>query len=77
MTTAQLESRLTTLEREVAGLKAERQATQPRSLHPLEVLQRTHGTFADDEAFREAARLGRKWRASLDAQPRRKSKAKA
>ena len=77
MTTAKVESRLTALEREVARLKAERPIADPRPLHALEVLRRTHGTFEDDAAFREAMRLGRKWRASLDAPPRRKPKAKA
>ena len=75
MTTAQVESRLAALEKEVARLKAERQMTGTRALHPVEVLRRTHATFADDEAFREAMRLGRKWRGSLDARPRRKLKA--
>jgi len=76
MTTAQVESRLAALEREVAQLKADRQRANPPALHPVDVLRRTHGTFENDEAFREAMRLGRKWRASLDVRPRRNAKAK-
>jgi hypothetical protein len=75
MTTAQVELRLTALEQEVARLKAERKTALPP--HPVEVLRKTHATFENDQAFRKAMRLGRKWRISQDAPPRRKSRVKS
>ena len=72
MTTTELENRLTAIEQELAQLRQERNAKP----HPAEALEATHGTFENDEAFKEATRLGRKWRNSVDAKPRRKSKAK-
>ena len=75
MTTAQVEKRLTALELEVARLKAGRKVGAPP--HPADTLRMTHGTFENDEAFQEAMRLGRKWRKSLDAKPRGKSRAKS
>jgi hypothetical protein len=75
MTTAQIESRLAALEREVATIKA-RQPNKTRDAHPVNVLEKIHGTFENDDAFREAVRLGKKWRKSLDAKTPRKAKLK-
>ena len=58
MTTAQVESRLTALEQEVARLKAQI-AMAPNTNNWVEEIA---GTFANDPIFEEAVRLGRKWR---------------
>jgi hypothetical protein len=71
MSTSELEQRLIAVEREVAQLKAQRLTP-----HPVAALERIHGTFEDDAAFREAARFGRKWRKSGRPLTRRKSKAR-
>ena len=60
MTTTDIEKRLTAIERELAGLRTER--ARPEKRHPIQSLEAIHGTFEDDEAFREAMRLGRRWR---------------
>ncbi len=70
MTTTQIESRLAALEKEVADLKLARTAQPMRKEHPVRALEKIHGTFENDEAFKEAMRLGRKWRKSQDNQPR-------
>jgi hypothetical protein len=62
MTPTELEKRLATVEREVAKLQSERAAV-PRQ-HPVHALDKIHGAFENDDSFREAMRLGRKWRAS-------------
>ena len=62
MTETEIADRLAAIEADLAALKA-KVSTQPRS-HPVLVIERIHGTFADDPAFREAARLGRQWRRS-------------
>jgi hypothetical protein len=59
MTATKLEQRLAAVEREVARLKRERAGS---STHPVQALEQIHGTFENDQAFAEAARLGRKWR---------------
>jgi hypothetical protein len=60
MSTHEIEKRLTAVEQEIAHLKVQRPTMgQP---HPIQSLERIHGTFEDDDAFQEAARLGRKWR---------------
>jgi hypothetical protein len=69
VTLAEIEKRLTALEREIAQLKR-----KPKT-HPIGVLEQIHGTFENDEAFKEAARLGRKWRDSQRSNTR-KPKAK-
>jgi hypothetical protein len=73
MSIAEIEKRLIALERQLAQLAANppSNATQ----HPLETLERIHGAFEDDDAFKEANRLGRKWRQSQRPNGR-KSKAK-
>ena len=58
MTAAQVESRLTALEREVVRLKAQI-AKAPNTNNWVEEIA---GTFANDPIFEEAVRLGRKWR---------------
>ena len=59
MTPTGLRKRLTTIERDLASLKARRAAGK---VHPIHVIEAIHGAFENDEAFREAMRLGRKWR---------------
>jgi hypothetical protein len=72
MTLSQLEQRLAAVERDLAQIKA-----RQRPAHPVEMIDRIHGTMPDDAASREAARLGRKWRQSDLPKPRhRKAKRK-
>jgi hypothetical protein len=68
MKTADIETRLANLEKAVERLNAQRAA---QSLHPARSLERIHGVFEDDEAFREAMRLGRQWRQGKHPSPRR------
>ncbi len=68
MTTSELEKRIAAVEREIADLKAERATTTKK--HPVHALERIHGTFEDDAASREAARLGLQWRKSQDKKPK-------
>lgn len=74
MKTSDIVSRLTAIENEVAGLKAA--YARIEKPHPVQALERIHGTFEDDQAFREAARLGRRWRQG-DRAPGQKANAKA
>ena len=74
MTATQLEKRLKTIEQEIARLKASRIAPNGKA-HPVRALEAIHGAFENDEAFREAARLGRQWRRS-SGRAARASKAK-
>ncbi len=60
MTLRELEKRLIAAEAEVARLKM----AQGAPYHPILTLQAIHGAFENDAAFREASRLGRKWRKS-------------
>jgi hypothetical protein len=69
MSIREIENRLAVLEKEVAQLKAQRRAVA--ATHPIHTFERIHGTFENDEAFREAMRLGRKWRKSQDAAARK------
>jgi hypothetical protein len=62
MSSREIEKRLIALEQEIAHLKAEK-APAAHS-HPVQTLERLHNRFENDEAFREATRLGRKWRES-------------
>ena len=68
MTTAQVESRLTALEREVACLKAQIAMTPARGNNWIEAIA---GTFANDPIFDDAMRLGRKWRQAQRPKSRR------
>jgi hypothetical protein len=72
MTTAELEKRLTSIEQQLAELRQERSAKP----HPAELLERIHATFDNDEAFREATRIGQKWRQSQRPKTRRSTRAK-
>jgi hypothetical protein len=74
MSIIEIEKRLIAVENELARLKAERRITGKG--HPIQALDRIHGTFENDEAFQEATRLGRKWRASQRPRVVRKAKAK-
>ena len=73
MSTAEIEKRLTALENAVARLSEGGGAKANR--HPVRSLERIHAVFEDDEAFREAMRLGRQWRQGKRPSPR-KPKAK-
>jgi hypothetical protein len=70
MTASQIESRLSAIEREIVMLKRSQGRT------PAQLLEQIHGTFENDSAFREAVRLGKKWRKAQDAQRRPKAKRK-
>ncbi len=61
-TTTQLEERVSVLEEEVARLKLSRAVKS--SLPNEGSWQKIVGTFANDELFEEAVRLGREYRAS-------------
>ena len=61
MSTANIEKRLTAIERELARLKDRR--TTAENSTPIQELEQIHGAFENDEAFQEAIRLGRRWRA--------------
>ena len=76
MTTTEIEKRLSFLEREMASLKATHTGKSSEEQHPVQTLEATHGTFQDDQALKDAMRLGQKWRHSLDRKPHRRSKAK-
>ncbi len=74
MTNTELEKRLTTLETEVANLKVQNKGSLKR--HPLQTLEKIHGTFPDDAAFREAMDIGRKFRNAQRPKTASKSKVK-
>ncbi|MFI5380635.1 MAG: hypothetical protein ACHRHE_15160 [Tepidisphaerales bacterium] len=67
MTTTELEKRMTTIERDLASLKPGQAADK---VHPVHVIERIHGAFENDQAFREARRLGRRWRKSENGNAR-------
>jgi hypothetical protein len=73
MSSAEIEKRFAAIEQEIARLKSDR--ARNLKTHPIHTLEKIHGTFENDEAFKEAARLGRKWRES-QRPPARKSKTK-
>jgi hypothetical protein len=73
MSTREIEKRLTAIEKEIAHLKRGR--LPAAEAHPIRALEKIHGTFENDAAFREATRLGRDWRRSQRPNGR-KSKAK-
>jgi hypothetical protein len=73
MSATDIEKRVAAVERELARLKASSSVARPT--HPIQSLERIHGTFENDEAFQEAARLGRRWRKGQRT-PVRKTKAK-
>ena len=70
MTLTDMELRLSAVEEKLAKLKAARGASPRDKPHPVETLDAIHGTFANDEAFQEAMRLGRKWRDEQDGKAR-------
>jgi hypothetical protein len=78
MTLTDIEHRLSVVEEELARLKVARRGAARDKAHPVQTLDEIHGTFANDEAFQEAMRIGRKWRHSQNIKPRRaKVRAKA
>ena len=74
MSITEIEQRLLALERQLAKLAASQRPHEAE--HPVETLKRIHGTFENDDAFREATRLGRKWRQSQRPNGRKKAKRK-
>lgn len=69
----EIEQRLTAIEAELAALRANSFSSPPK--HPVHLLEKLHGTFENDQAFKEAVRLGRQWR-TADRPKRRVPKAK-
>ena len=67
MTSSEIEVRITAIEAELAALKAA--IPSPAPSHPVHALERIHGLFENDQAFKEAARLGRQWRQSDRPKP--------
>ena len=65
MSTREIEKRLTVVEKEIAYLKADRPPSP--GAHPVRALEKIHGSFENDQAFKEANRLGRKCRKSQSA----------
>jgi hypothetical protein len=70
MSLTDIEQRLSAVEKELAKLKAAQRPVPLHKAHPVETLDAIHGIFEDNEAFREAMRLGRKWRAAQDQKSR-------
>ena len=66
MTLAEIERRLAAVEGDLAKLKSSR-CPSPGESHPVDTLDAIHGTFENDHAFREAMRIGKKWRQSQNA----------
>jgi hypothetical protein len=71
MASPTLEERVAALEAEVARLKSQQGgAAAPGGLAERDKWwERIHGTFPDDEMFREAMRLGREWRTGKKQRP--------
>ena len=66
-----IERRLAALEEEVARLKERLDAADgPKKDWTKEIA----GTFANDPAFEEAMRLGRRWRESFRPKPKKQKK---
>jgi hypothetical protein len=79
MASLSLEERVAALEAEVARLKSQQGGGAAPAGAPErdKWWERIHGTFEDDEMFREAMRLGREWRTGKKQRPAaRKAKAK-
>jgi hypothetical protein len=72
MTTGDLESRVSALEIELARLRGSMQTSPDERAHPVQTLDKIHGVFENDFAFREAMRLGRKWRESQRPKARKR-----
>lgn len=71
MATVRLEDRLAALEAEVARLKAKVEEHERPALPWWKQIQ---GAFANEPAFEEAVRLGRKYRESLSKPPKKRRK---
>jgi hypothetical protein len=70
-TASSLADRVAALEAEVAHLKAKVEAN---SVEPVPWWHQIAGTFAGDDAYEEAMRLGREWRESFRPKPRKRRK---
>jgi predicted nuclease with TOPRIM domain len=73
MANAKVEERLAVLEAEVARLK---QRLDSLSAEPEDPWKKLYGSYANDPAFEEAMRLGRKYRESLRPKLKKRRKDK-
>jgi hypothetical protein len=62
MTLAQLEHRLVTLEQKLDALAGKVEGSPSPDVNAW--IDQIHGTFKDTVSYRQAARLGRRWRKS-------------
>jgi hypothetical protein len=60
MTLAQIERRLASLERKFAAIASHGSRSASTDMNAW--IDEIHGTFKDDEMYRKASSLGRKWR---------------
>ncbi len=71
MSAVPIETRLATLEAEVARLKLKIDVSQEKAVPWWD---RIAGSFANDPVYEEAMRLGRQYRESLRPKPRKRRK---
>jgi hypothetical protein len=76
MTLKEMQSRLTTLEKEVDALRAEVHTAESTNPNPIAwwTLEGGAGRFASDPHFEEMCRLGREYRKSIAGKRNKKGK---
>ena len=62
MNVADLETRIATLEKKVAHLAGKVEGPESANINAW--IDQVHGTFQNDDTYRQAARIGREWRKS-------------
>jgi hypothetical protein len=71
MTLTELEIRVATLEERLAQLTGKIEASPTSNINSW--IDEIHGTFKNDSAYRQAARLGREWRKSQGKRIKRRT----